>query len=338
MRNAWLVAAVALMLAACGRGETLPSTATPSPVVTPPPLLAGTLTALAASPTPRSSPLPSATPDLRPPFTIASPADQSALPDPGDTSSTWYRVLDLATGRVQVLHVDVDRLPMASGGSKPLDFAWFDDETLAITTAAGTYRTRLAGGALPALGPALTPTPQSTPGAPAASADGAWSVADQPGVSGNMLVGPAGAVPRFRLVNAYSPQWAPVGHLLAFHGNVCGGEDVFAFEPDTGALRNLTATLDEGAYDFIWKPDASAIAVFSSGIVDGVDRRSIELIDVQSSERRTPVEMRIPGETIPLAWSPGGKRLLYVARTTGRGFCDEGGVPTPRPTRLERLP
>ena len=331
----WSIVAYCVATAvAIGCSSDARSPATPSPSI--PPLLAGTLTALASSPTPRPSPLPSATPDLSPPFAIEQPVDSSALPPPEESSSTWYRVLDLDTGRAQLIRVDTDRLPALPDYSTPLNIGWLDDDTLAITTAAGTYRARLDGSVSPALGAAPTPLPQPAPDWPSASADGTWSA--NYGVSAGIVIGPPGGAPHFRLVNTYTPQWAPIGHLIAFVGDVCAGMHLFVFDPGDGALRNLTAAFNELALDFVWRPDASAIAFFSFGTDGGVDRRSIELIDVRNGEHQTLVDMRGAGETIPLAWSPGGKHLLYLTRSTGRGFCDSGGVPTPQPTRLELLP
>jgi D-serine deaminase-like pyridoxal phosphate-dependent protein len=84
------VAVVALAASACGNGTPSTPTRTPTELS---PLLAGTVTALAA---PTRTPVPMASPDTSPPFTITGPMDQAvALTQDTLLRAGNYFVLDL---------------------------------------------------------------------------------------------------------------------------------------------------------------------------------------------------------------------------------------------------
>ncbi len=234
---------------------------------------------------------------------------------------------------MRAIDVDWARLPEnPKRGGKSFNVGWLGEDTLAIETSAQVYLAGLDGGLSLSDEPMATPTPLPLEGGePAVSADRAWQVS---GERAGFVVGQTGAPPSFRIANAYLPRWAPVGHLLAFNGNFCMRMTLFVFDPGTGKLRELAPPLEGNTLEFVWKQDASAIAVLTLGR-GNPNQRAIDVVDVVSGAYSALVEG--VGEVIPVAWNPGGTRLLFMARSGGRGFCDDGGVPTPRPTRLERL-
>lgn len=289
--------------------------------------VAGTVTEIAISP-PRA---PTATPNRRAEPAIDGPLEPASAFEPAHMlgHALTYYVVDTVTGQLFVLTPERAE-EIDSPAARPL--GWIDSETLDVVVGEGRYRLSLSNDAQP-FGELPTPSPTPVPNAALVSATGAYEIrAERTEGSWSLLVGPTGTHPTLRVVNAVGiGQWSPVGDVLAFDGNPCAGFDLFTLDASSGRLRNLTDTIAGPALEFLWKPDASAIAVF---VLPDNASRAIDLIDPNTGESKRLVTMPGSGELRALSWDPTGRRLLLWAFRGGRGLCEQG---EPRPTSIERI-
>ena len=141
-----------------------------------------------------------------------------------------------------------------------------------------------------------------------------------------------------------SASWSPDGKRIAFHASASGASAPMRVEPGAPAsdsdifiadvegllrrratLRNLThspATIDD---DADWSPDGRRIVYTSRAPAtrasNAVNDPSAEIFVINADGRGAPVRVTVneEEERAP-AWSPDGRRILYVARKGGPDF------------------
>lgn len=134
---------------------------------------------------------------------------------------------------------------------------------------------------------------------------------------------------KFGLDGLFAPAWSPLGHEIAFVGVKNHSSDIYVFNLETGALRQITSDVFSDS-DPCWSPDGKDIA-FVSDRQENVEPASllgdirIEEHDYHSTDiyfihadgtalhRLTNSPM---DETSPL-WTNDGKYLLYISDQSG---------------------
>lgn len=142
-----------------------------------------------------------------------------------------------------------------------------------------------------------------------------------------------------------SASWSPDGKRIAFHASASGAaaptrvepgapasdSDIFVADVDgllrkRGSARNLTnspATIDD---DADWSPDGRRI-VYTSRAVTGSGSNAVndppaEIVVINADGSGSPVRLTANDEEERApAWSPHGKRILYVTRKGGPDFA-----------------
>jgi TolB protein len=141
-----------------------------------------------------------------------------------------------------------------------------------------------------------------------------------------------------------SASWSPDGKRIAFHASASGkaaatraepgaptfDSDIFIADVDgllahRGAARNLThspSTMDD---DADWSPDGKRIVYTSRApatrSANAINDPSAEIFLINADGSGSPVRLTANDEEERApAWSPDGKRILYVARKGGPDF------------------
>ena len=164
--------------------------------------------------------------------------------------------------------------------------------------------------------------------------DGPVLVADRTGRNQRRLTPPAGGPHR----PANAPAWSPDGARIAFSG----ARDVYAVTVATRRLTRLTRSAEpwRGNYTPAYSPDGRTIALsratseFNSDIflmnADGSNLRRLTRTDGTHDD--------LGEETMP-AWTPDGRRLVYVSNRDGNWelyAIDRSGRNERRLTRTPR--
>ena len=234
------------------------------------------------------------------------------------------RFLYYATGAGEVRGVYAGSLDM------PETIRLFDADTPAVYSGTG-HVLFVHGGKL--LAQRFDPSALKVEGQPRAIADGvAWepAVAAVSAAPSGPIVFRSGAAPRHRQqflfvdrsgkeiervgepdeARGYSPALSADGRRVALHRNVNGAVDIWWFDMARRVPMRLTTAAAPEIHP-LWSPDGSEIIYNSreKGVYD-IYRRPVD-----SAEKQELVLASASGKR-PLDWSPDGKFLLYVDRST----------------------
>jgi hypothetical protein len=118
----------------------------------------------------------------------------------------------------------------------------------------------------------------------------------------------------------FNPTWAPDGRSLAFTGMSRGLTDLFVYDLETSALRQLTKDPFADLQP-VWSPDGSRIAFatdrFSSKLeVLAIGPYRLALIDPQSGTI-SQVAAFAAGKNINPQWSPDSRALYFISDRNG---------------------
>jgi len=139
---------------------------------------------------------------------------------------------------------------------------------------------------------------------------------------------------------ARHPRWSPDGRLLAFIGVASGASRLYVLDHQAGAIHPLTSRDSQVQGTLDWAPDGSKIAytalvqpnrkpasfrritrrVFRAeeiGISEDLTC-AIQIVDVTSGTVRS-IDVGLAASSRP-AFSPCGKRLMFVGSTSAEGF------------------
>ena len=193
---------------------------------------------------------------------------------------------------------------------------------------------------------------QDGDGLPAISPDGTRIVfdsnrlraADQPANTQHLFLMNIDGSGQTPLTWGSSASWSPDGKRIAFHASASGAatptrvepgaptsdSDIFVADIDGllkkhGTARNLTRSPGSIDDDADWSPDGRRI-VYTSRAATGrgsnaVNDPSAEIFLINADGSGSPVRLTTNDEEERApAWSPDGKRILYVARKGGPDF------------------
>ena len=122
------------------------------------------------------------------------------------------------------------------------------------------------------------------------------------------------------VIGAGHAAWSPDSRSIAFSGSFDGGPDQGWIAPADGSGPPQVFTSVPGAWDPIWSPDGTHLAIGSS---IGSDARLLVMnrdgSDVRQVNRGAYTEIGERGEVAE--WSPDGAQLLFTA-FTGDGNAD----------------
>jgi hypothetical protein len=243
----------------------------------------------------------------------------------GDRADDLWLLYDLETRQVYFIRdAEAERV-----GS----LRWVDGR-LEARTPGGLFALGLDG-SVTALDEPPSPTPRTgIPGlARETSPDGAWTYAEDIDPLGLGVFAEGG--PRYRILSAVDATWSPQGHLLAMHVDVCRGEHIAVFNPDTAELIRLRDAIDGSTLDYSWRPNGRHLAVDVVPF-EPRERRRLDLYDIETRSAETLLDVVVEGDLAPRSWSPDG-RYLVVLQFPGRDFCDVPEAFIPPPTTVERV-
>jgi TolB protein len=157
------------------------------------------------------------------------------------------------------------------------------------------------------------------------------------GERGIFLVDPdSGGERRVAATRLASVACSPDGSWLVFvraRGDSHRGDGIYRLAASGGRPRRLTNTRDSAETDLVWSPDARRI-VYGSGALLGSYDLWVMNADGGGKRRIT----RRAGDEVSPAWSPGGRRIAFLAYGTRSrpGGIFVAPVAGGRPSRLTR--
>jgi Tol biopolymer transport system component len=106
------------------------------------------------------------------------------------------------------------------------------------------------------------------------------------------------------------PRFSPDGKRVAFSSDLTGSYGIHTLDVGTGAITQVTDTTVE-EYEPAWSPDGKRIAFV-------VANTRIDVVDVATGARTTPVTVPADQVIHSPAWTPDGKDLVYSLVLSGR--------------------
>lgn len=107
-----------------------------------------------------------------------------------------------------------------------------------------------------------------------------------------------------------APDWSPDGTRVIWSSGNYENSQIMLYNVDTGETSALTHDNHINRFP-LWSPDGTRIAYESSPVDSGTQ---IYLMNADGSDQETLP----PVDAFPMAWSPDGTALLFVARREGR--------------------
>jgi Tol biopolymer transport system component len=118
----------------------------------------------------------------------------------------------------------------------------------------------------------------------------------------------------------YNPSWSPDGQKIAFSALKGGFSDIFIYDLETNALRQMT---DDAYADLqpAWSPDGTQLAFvtdrFTTDLADlNIGRYELALMNAGTGEI-VPLHIFQKGKEINPQWSPDGTSLYFVSDQNG---------------------
>ena len=122
-------------------------------------------------------------------------------------------------------------------------------------------------------------------------------------------------------VNHGGPGWSPDGDSIAYYARNTVSNDTFSLyimDPDGSNTRMITSPLSH-QYFPSWSPDGKSLVYLGRRTVDGNTAFSVEIMNIDGSDRRTIVEpVAMENNTWP-RWSPDGTRVAFQRMIDGSG-------------------
>jgi Tol biopolymer transport system component len=106
------------------------------------------------------------------------------------------------------------------------------------------------------------------------------------------------------------PRFSPDGKRIAFSSDLTGSYGIHTLDVSTGAIGQVTDTAVE-EYEPAWSPDGKRIAFVVAGT-------RIDVVDLATGTRTTPVTVPADQVIHSPAWTPDGKDLIYSLVLSGR--------------------
>jgi len=116
--------------------------------------------------------------------------------------------------------------------------------------------------------------------------------------------------------NENEPVYSPDGRLIAFHAMARPGFEadkysLMLYDRSTGAVQNLTPTLDYSVKEILWAPDGSAV------YFNAEEKGRMTVFKMTATDKKT--EKILQGhDANALAVTPDGKRLIFLNQTMNR--------------------
>ena len=115
------------------------------------------------------------------------------------------------------------------------------------------------------------------------------------------------------------PMWSPDGSRIAFSSDRTGNYDIWVFDTNSGAVRQITKDPAEDSQP-AWSPDGHEIAFISDRDKAGVWSMNVET----GSERLVAA---VEGRVSAPSWTPDGKEVVYSVIAGGASRLDQSGKP-----------
>jgi TolB protein len=213
-------------------------------------------------------------------------------------------VVDLPTGKTEILREMASQPAFASGGSR-LAFRNHDPDHLGLDLVApGAIDIHELTVHAEDSTPAWSPDAKQIAFASNKHGDRKWRIY---GISPGEVRGEGE-----EWVFGTMPTWAPDNSRVAYHGCDERGDNCGVWVMTTGGLRPAQLTTDPSDTAPSWSPDGSQVSFISSR----AGNWDIYLVDVESGSE-TRLTDHAAADVAP-AWSPDGKRLAFLSNRDGK--------------------